>query len=252
MMKVTESREKYKLTQRTASNLVPLKHRSSVTETETACDTLNELWGKASAGNFDLISEQPIFHSSAHLELLLRQTSRTVLYLDKSLHVRLCYRPEKRNAMHRSTLSLKLGKLHVSSSRNRQNPTSLPFQNHRQHIADCTAKVTPNKDNYFRTGSFVFSEGDTKADSGLWQANFRPQPSRTGCHSSLGAFRLNEKANDVSRPLQSNQRRGTDGQGKNPSCFSGKCKWGQSHLLSLPFSSSLFWNVPPFPYHSWW
>ncbi|KAG7328169.1 hypothetical protein KOW79_008113 [Hemibagrus wyckioides] len=49
------------------------------------------------------------------------------------------------------------------------------------------------------------SRGDTNSDSMVQLANLSPLPFRARCHSSSEAVRVNEKANDVSGTLWSNQ-----------------------------------------------
>lgn len=194
------------------------------------------------------ISKRPTFSSSVHLEILSSQSPSSTFYLYKLLFIPLCIPQDNKHSVHRSSLFLSIRKLQLFSSLKKpQDATRQLLKPSERNIIDCngTVEKTPHAGMAFVKSRT--SRGDTNSDSMVQLANLSPLPFRARCHSSSEPVRVNEKANDVSGTLWSNQMVHVEGPGRNLSCLScsSPYKWGQAEPLSLTHRLSF----PPFPYH---
>lgn len=195
-----------------------------------------------------LVSKQPTFSSSVHLEIPSSQSPSSTFYLYKLLSIPLCVPQDNRHSLHRSSffLHIKKPKLFSSLKKSQAATRRLP-KPYKQNVIDCKEKTERTQRASITVVKSKTSGGNTSSDSTVQLANLSPLPFRTRCHSSSEAVIVNEKANDVSGTLWSNQRRHVKVPGRNLSCLScsSPCKWGQAEALSLTHILSF----SPFPYH---
>lgn len=175
------------------------------------------------------VSEQPTFSSFVHLEIPPCQSPSSIFYLYRLLSIPFSSPQNNRHCVHRSTLSLSIRKCHLSFSLKRpQEAKKVLLKPREQIIPDRNGKVETSHHLGITTVKSRTSEGDTSSDAMVQVANLSPFPFKAGCHSSSDVARVNEKANDVSGTLQSNQRGHVEGPGRSLSCLScsSHCKWG--------------------------
>ncbi|KAK2843254.1 hypothetical protein Q7C36_011469 [Tachysurus vachellii] len=151
-------------------------------------------------------SKRPTFSSTVHLEILSSPSPSSTFYLYKLLTIPVCIPKDNRHSVHRSSHFLSITKLQLFSSLEKpQDAARQPLKPSERNIIDCngTVEKTHHADTVIvkpRT-----SRGDNSSDSLVQLANLSPLPFRARCHSSSEAVRVNEKANDVSGTLWSNQ-----------------------------------------------
>ncbi|KAI4882553.1 hypothetical protein NFI96_034483, partial [Prochilodus magdalenae] len=207
---VTEDRERYHTNERFANSLAPPARRHSCTESGTTNQRLTRSWREANeASSSSLVSKHPIFRSCAHLELLPCQSMSSTFYLDKSLSIPLG--SQDRQAMHRSTLSLHLSGAPLSTHKKKLQAMRVPFRSSSEwNMVDFNRNGTGEQCCHLENMTTV-NFRPTSSDSNVVRATLAPLPFRVRCHSSSAVVRVAGKANDVSGPLQSNQREGVKG-----------------------------------------
>ncbi|KAL7873425.1 hypothetical protein AOLI_G00124960 [Acnodon oligacanthus] len=213
MVKVTEDSERYYTSDGFPAHLARKEHRHSCTDSGTTSQRLTSLsWRETNEdSSSSLVSKRLIFRSSAHLELLPCQTKSSTFYLDKSLSVPLESSREVGQAMYRSTLSLQLGRVPSSSHTGKLQVMRVPLRSSsKRDMVDFTRNGTGEQSCRLKNTATVNS-CPTSSDSTVLRATLAPLPFRARCRSSSAAVRLTEKANDVSGPLQRNQRGGVEG-----------------------------------------
>lgn len=181
------------------------------------------------------VSKRPTFSSSVHLEILSCQSPSSTFYLYKLLSIPICGAQDNRHSVHMSTLFLSIKKINLSSHLERQETTRRLLKPCEQNIIDFNRTVEKTHCPSKAIVQSRTSRGDTSSDSMAQLGDLSQLPFKARCHSSSEAVRVNEKANDVSGTLRSNQRGHVKGPGRNLSCLScgSHCKWGQAELLSL-------------------
>ncbi|KAL6478011.1 hypothetical protein MHYP_G00138460 [Metynnis hypsauchen] len=210
MVKVTEDR--YYTSDGFPAHLASPEHRPSCTNSGTTSQRLTSLsWREANeASSPFLVSKRLIFRSSAHLELLPCQPKSSTFYLDKSLSVPLESSREVRQ-MYRSTLSLHLGRGPLSSHTGKLQVMRVSIRSSSEwDMADFT-RIGTGEQSYRLKNTATVNSSPTSSDSTVLRATSAPLPFRARCCSSSAAVRLTGKANDVSGPLQRNQRGGVEG-----------------------------------------
>ncbi|XP_037397767.1 uncharacterized protein LOC108436746 isoform X2 [Pygocentrus nattereri] len=212
MVKMAEDSGRYYTSDGFSAHLAPPEHRHSCTDSGTTSQRLTSLsWREANeASSSSLVSKHLIFRSSAHLELLPCQPKSSTFYLDKSLSVPLESSQEVRQAMYRSTLSLHLGRAPSSSHTGKLQVMRIPIRSSSESdMVDFTRNATGEQSCCLKNTATVNSS-PTRSDSSVLRATLAPLPFRARCRSSSAAVRLTGKANDVSGPLQCNQRGGVE------------------------------------------
>ncbi|XP_026790207.3 (E2-independent) E3 ubiquitin-conjugating enzyme FATS [Pangasianodon hypophthalmus] len=158
------------------------------------------------------VSKRPTFSSSVHLEILSCQSPSSIFYLYKLLSVPLFGPQDNRPSVHRSALFLSIRKLHLFSSLERpQEATRHLLKPCEQNIIDCNGTVEKTHCFGMAIVKSRTSRGDTSSDTMVQLANLSPLPFKARYHSSSEAVRVNEKANDVSGTVRSNQREYVEG-----------------------------------------
>lgn len=190
-------------------------------------------------------SKRPTFSSTVHLEILSSQSSSSTFYLYKLLTIPVCIPKDNRHSVHRSSHFLSITKLQlVSSLEKPQDAARQLLKPSERNIIDCNVTVEKT----LRADMVIVkprtSRGDNSSDSLVQLANLSPLPFRARCHSSSEAIRVNEKANDVSGTLWSNQMGHVEGPGRISAAFLAavpangvkqSLSFSLMHFLSLHF-----------------
>ncbi|XP_047677573.1 uncharacterized protein LOC113659284 [Tachysurus fulvidraco] len=151
-------------------------------------------------------SKRPTFSSTVHLEILSSQSHSSAFYLYKLLTIPVCIRKDNRHSVHRSSHFLSITKLQLFSSLEKpQDAARQLLKPSERNIIDCNGTVEKTHRADMVIVKPRTSRGDNSSDSLVQLANLSPLPFRARCHSSSEAVRVNEKANDVSGTLWSNQ-----------------------------------------------
>lgn len=213
-VKVNEDSDKYLRKERIVANLPHPEHKNSCTDSGATSQALATTPQREAIEVSSVDSKHLIFRSCAHLELLPVQSTSSAFYLDKSLSISLGCTQENKPGVHRSALSLYLGGASVSSIPEKLQAMRVPLRSSSEwNLVDfpCNGRGEQSR----RLGfTAAVSSRPTSSDSAIVMATLAPLPFRARCHSSSAVVRLNGKANDVSGPLQSNRKRGTEGPGR--------------------------------------
>ncbi|XP_055028857.2 (E2-independent) E3 ubiquitin-conjugating enzyme FATS [Misgurnus anguillicaudatus] len=149
-----------------------------------------------------------LFRSCAHIYVYPSQLFRSTLYLDKSLSIPLGQPQKYSGTLHRSTLSISLGK---RASNRTLKGSGIIIQPKRSYSDwDISGIGVDGKEKLSRhpmdaPTSSAFRT-NTSSVSNTQYSTLTSLTFRTRCHSSSASFRVNGKANDVLRPPQSNLR----------------------------------------------
>ncbi|XP_051579607.1 uncharacterized protein LOC127455605 [Myxocyprinus asiaticus] len=155
-------------------------------------------------------SKRHVFRSCAHLEVLPCQLSRSTLYLDKSLSIPLEQSQEDSGTLHRSTLSLSLGRTFFKQTSEKPGTVTYFKRSYSDWDIAHSGVDGMERPSWHLTDTPTINgsafRNNTSSGSNMHYSTSTSLPFRTRCHSSSAAFRLNGKANDVLGPPQSNLR----------------------------------------------
>ncbi|XP_065144461.2 uncharacterized protein [Paramisgurnus dabryanus] len=149
-----------------------------------------------------------LFRSCAHIYVHPSQLSRSTVYLDKSLSIPLGQLQKYSGTLHRSTLSISLGRRSSNRTLKRSRIIIQPKRSYSDW--DISGIGVDGKEKLPRhpmdapTSSAL--RNNTSSISNTQYSTLTSLTFRTRCHSSSASFRVNGKANDVLGPPQSNLR----------------------------------------------
>lgn len=188
-------------------NMAPSRRKPIVVTVTTECTrqhstsentSFRDLTREDSVSQTD--SSARLFRSCAHLEVMPSRLSRSTLYLDKSLLIPLGQYEKCNRTLHRSSLSVSLGR------RSPNQKSGIIFQPKKSYSEWDISSIGIDGREKLSQPLMDRPSLTSSSASNMQYSTLTSLPFRTRCHSSSAAFRLNGKANDVFGPLQSNLR----------------------------------------------